>query len=210
MKPFYHFIHRIVRFFYKLLYGHRVIGLENVPSGAAILAPNHTSYLDPPMVGISIDDEIHYLARGTLFAFPPFAWLIRNLNAHPVIPGSKDKSALDVMERILRNGDKVTIFPEGIRSADDQFQIFRPGAATLALRTQCPIVPVYIHGAFDIWNKNQLLPKLWGKTVCIFGPPITMDAYQNLPEPEAKEKILKDLYNAMTKLRNDYTANSSQ
>lgn len=204
MKPFYRFIHRTVRFLFKLFYGHQVIGLENVPRGAAILAPNHTSFLDPPMVGISIDDEIHFLARGSLFAFGPFAWLIHNLNAHPVEPGSKEKGPIELMEQILRSDNKVVIFPEGIRSPDDELGIFRPGAATLALRVDCPIIPIYIHGAFTAWNKNQLLPKPWGKTICIFGKPIWAKPYADLPLQEAKEAILKELKESIIKLREDY------
>lgn len=209
MKGFYRFIHTIVRFCFKFFYHHKVVGLENVPEGAAILAPNHTSFLDPPMVGISIDDEIHYLARGSLFEFKPFAWLIRNLNAHPVQPGAKEKGPIELMESILREGNKVVIFPEGVRSENDILQVFRPGAATLALRTQCPIVPVYIHGAFEIWNKNHLLPKPWGKTICIFGSPIKVDEFLSLPQQEARDVVLKKLFDAITKLKEDYLTQAS-
>ena len=72
----------------RCFYRHKVYGKEHIAAGGAMIASNHCSFLDPPLVGISCPDEIHFLARDTLFNYAPFAWLLRQLNSHPVHRGT--------------------------------------------------------------------------------------------------------------------------
>src|SRR5579872_4086840 len=94
---FYQTILTGAKIFFKVLYRHQVYGREHTHRGAAIIAGNHTSFYDPPILAISWPEEVHFLARETLFDFPLFGALIRALNTHPV---SGDASDIKVFKTI--------------------------------------------------------------------------------------------------------------
>ena len=71
----------------------------------------------------------------------------------------------------------------------------------LVARCECPIVPVYIQGTFDIWPKSRIFPKLWGKTACVFGTPILWSSYKELPKKQAQEEISLAIQNSLKNLQ---------
>src|SRR5262249_28405392 len=87
-------LYRLILFltwvFFKVLYRHKVYGLEHFYEGSAIIAANHVSLYDPPVLAISWPQEVHFLARESLFKHAIFGWLIRKLNAHPVSGEASD------------------------------------------------------------------------------------------------------------------------
>lgn len=188
----------------RLFYGHKIFGKSHVRKGAAIIAPNHTSFLDPPLVGGSMPGSLAYLARSTLFDIPFLGFLIRHLNAYPISRNSSAVGAFKLVSKLLGEGQKVLIFPEGKRSSDGNLLAFQGGLANLALRSGCPVIPVYIHGAYEIWNTQQKYPKLWGKTACVFGSPISCEPFQHLPKKEAQEALTQKIKEAIENLRNWY------
>jgi 1-acyl-sn-glycerol-3-phosphate acyltransferase len=124
-----------------------ISGAENVPrTGPLIVAPNHRSYADPPLVGVSVPREVHFLAKQELFAFRPFGWLIRNLNAHP-LNRAGDIGAFREATRILKAGGALIVFPEGRRMKTDEPGSPKAGIGMLAVTTESPILPVYIHNS---------------------------------------------------------------
>jgi 1-acyl-sn-glycerol-3-phosphate acyltransferase len=190
------FLYKIGRLcFYSLftfIYRHKTYGQENLPQGAAIIAPNHQSYYDPPLLGFSCPEEIFYLARNSLFKRPLLGPIIRLLNAYPLSGSSSDRGSIKSIQSLLSREKKVVIFPEGIRSSNGQLSQIKPGIALLAFRSHAPIVPVYIHGTFDIWPRNRIFPKLWGKTACVFGHPFYPDQFSHLEKKKAQQ-ILGDV-----------------
>lgn len=82
----YAIVRAILNFFFFVIFGLKVEGRENVPkTGAIIVAPNHKSYWDPPVVGVAFNTRIiHYMAKEELFKNPFFAWLIRQFGTFPV------------------------------------------------------------------------------------------------------------------------------
>ncbi len=154
MRLFYRFSWRIVRALFRALLGFKAVGSENVPStGRVILASNHRSYLDPPLIGVSVGREVHFLAKSELFAFAPFARLISALNAHPVRRGQKDTGAIGVMTDLLKDEMAVVIFPEGTRQKKGSIPgKAKSGVARLALASGAPILPVYIKGSQSVWK----------------------------------------------------------
>lgn len=188
MKPLYWCVNRLFKAYFKLFHGHTVYGLENIPEGRAIIAPNHTSFFDPPLISISMPEEISFLARKSLFSSPIFGRLISNLNAYPVSP-SQELTSMKLICRFLAEGKKVVIFPEGSRSHDGNIQPIKTGIGMLALRGQAPIIPVYIHGAYSVWNRYHKFPKFYGKIVCIFGKPIDWEEFKNMEKKDAQEAI---------------------
>jgi 1-acyl-sn-glycerol-3-phosphate acyltransferase len=183
----YSFCKFIVWILVRCFYRHKIYGNEHIPTGGAMIASNHCSFLDPPLVGISCSDEIHYLARDTLFHFKPFGWLLSQLNTHPVQRGKGNLAALKMTMDMVREGKKVVIFPEGTRSSDGNLQPGQLGIGMLVQRTGCRIVPVYTHGTFEVWNNKRKFPKFFGHTACIFGTPIEyVESEANKKEVQAE------------------------
>lgn len=156
-----------------LLFRIRAIGRRNVPrEGGVIIACSHQSYLDPPLVGLLLPRQIHYLARASLFTGPrAFAWLMRSLNAIPVRREGGDRQSYRESVRRLRAGEAVLMFPEGTRTPDGEIGPLRPGVWNLARRAGVPVVPAVIDGAFEAWPRNRLLPRPAPIRV-LFGRPI--------------------------------------
>ena len=180
-----------VYWFFALLYRHKIYGLKNVCPGAAILAANHVSFYDPPLLAVSTPCEVHFLARKSLFDIPLFGRLIRKLNAHPVSGKAQDVMIFKSIIRLMKEGKKVIIFPEGKRSADGSLQPIKPGIALLLSKTDAALIPVYLHGTFSVWPKGKSLPKLFGKTACAFGKP--MYFLPGTSQEEIAEKLEKEI-----------------
>lgn len=201
MKAFYYFARSIAKGFIKTFYRHKIYGIENLIPGGAIIAPNHTSFLDPPIIGISWPEEIYFLARQGLFKTPILSTIIKNLNTYPVSGTAQDLSSLKLVVRLLQEQKKVVIFPEGHRSTNGSMLEIKSGIGMLAQRSRCPIIPAYIHGSFEIWNRSQSFPRPWGKTACVFGPPIHWESFSHLDKKEAQEAIAKEVKEKIEGLR---------
>ena len=186
-------VYILLRFFYRL----KVEGIENIPKGSCLIASNHSSYLDPPIVASSCPPQMHLLARASLFRFPIFGPFIRNVNAHPVDTSGEDVQALRVVLNLLKEDNKVLIFPEGGRSFTSEWLPFKQGLAMLSLHSGKPILPAVIEGAHEIWPKAQKLPKLFGQIKISFLPPIYPDAFKGMPKKEAQKALTDHLYQTM-------------
>ena len=129
------------------LFGFRVIGKEKlIQEGGVLVAANHESFLDPPLLGIAYDSEINYLARKTLFkGF--FKWLYTQWNAVPVDQERPDMSSLKRIIKILRSGERVAIFPEGSRTLDGDLQPAQAGTGLIVAKSKAVVQPVRIFGA---------------------------------------------------------------
>lgn len=148
------------RTIYALYFRWRVIGAKNVPkSGGVILAANHASYLDPPLVGAGLDRGINYLARESLFRFPIVKQILASWNSVPVDrDGGGAKGLKMILDRLLGGGG-IVLFPEGTRTRDGQLQPARAGIGLVVARSDAPVVPVRIFGTFEAWGRNQKLPR---------------------------------------------------
>jgi len=203
MKILYFFVITITRFIFRVFYRMRVYGREHYFEGGAILAPNHVSYFDPPIVAAASPENIHFLARETLFrSF--FGKVIRALNAHPVHGHVNNLKAIKTICAMLKKGYKVLLFPEGTRSKDNQLGEIKPGIGMLVSRSETAIIPVYIYGTFKIWPRNQKRPRFFGKTAVVFGSPIHWKDYTDMDKKEAQEHIAHRLSSALEELRNWY------
>ncbi len=146
---------------FRVLFAVEYHGLKNVPErGAAIIAGNHPSYLDPLLVLLPLKREIRFMAWDALFKVPLLGQLIRALGAFPVdLRKGKGEAAFREGLRVLNEGYALGIFPEGQRSESGPMGELRTGVARLAMDTGAPIVPVTIGGAFRAWSKWKLIPK---------------------------------------------------
>lgn len=202
MNIFYRLAVYFLRGYFSLFYRYRVYGIESIPSGAAIIAPNHHSFLDPPLLAaLWPEREIHFLARTSLFSYFPLGVLLRNLNTHPVEGTAQDIASIKLVYKLLSNKQKVVIFPEGIRSTDGNLQPIKMGVAMLALKARCPIIPVYIKGTFESWPRGQAWPSI-GRTLEIaIGQPLDIEAYQRLEKKQAQKALTERLRIALENLK---------
>jgi 1-acyl-sn-glycerol-3-phosphate acyltransferase len=144
---FYAISKAVIRAFARVVWRVRAFGLENVPvSGAAIVACNHVSYLDPPILGAFCSRRIHYMAKRELFSIPLLGSVISALGAYPVDREGSAKSAIKRSVEILRRGEIVGIFPEGARNPSGLIQA-RRGVALLAAIANVPVIPAAIAGS---------------------------------------------------------------
>lgn len=204
MKIFYPFVKHSLKIFFILFHRHKVYGLEHFPKGAAIIAPNHASFLDPPLIAVSAPEEISFLARKTLFDSPVLGFLIRHLNAYPVTGTAQDLASFKLISTLLKENQKVLIFPEGERTKEGQLGPMKSGIGMLALRMKCPILPVYIHGTFEVWDRSRKFPTLFGKTACVYGTPLHYETFSELPKKEAQEAIMEKVGESLKKLHQWY------
>ncbi|WP_068468968.1 lysophospholipid acyltransferase family protein [Candidatus Protochlamydia phocaeensis] len=188
--------------YFKLFHRCRIYGKQNIVPGSAILAPNHTSFFDPPLIGACCPEEVHYLARASLFRHFLFGWFLKHLNAHPVHGSAQDIYSFKIICQLLSEGKKVVIFPEGIRSEDGTLNPIKSGIAMLALRMHCPIIPIYISGTFEAWPRQRRFPKIGPPITCVFGSPILVDAYLHLNKKDAQEQLTKRVQQSIGELRN--------
>jgi len=191
MRASYRFVLALARLYLRLFFRLKVYGVKHFKPGAAIIAANHASNLDPPAVSVSCPEEVHFLAKESLFRSSLFGRLIRHLNAHPISRDSSDSSALKLIIQLLKSGAKVIVFPEGSRTADGQLQPLERGLAFLVMKAKCRIQPIYVEGTFDAWPPGRGLPKLFGKITCVFGSPIEWQEFEPLEKKEAQERILE-------------------
>jgi 1-acyl-sn-glycerol-3-phosphate acyltransferase len=150
MTPLYRIGYTLCNLVGKVAFDFKVYGRENlIEDGAAILASNHQSYLDPPCIGMACRNDIYYLARNTLYQRPWIGPLLKRLNTVPVDRDRGDVSSIKAIIRLLRSGHRVIIFPEGTRSSDGQLQPARAGLGMIIAKTLAPVVPVRVFGSFE-------------------------------------------------------------
>lgn len=159
--------------------------------GPVILASNHESYLDPPLVGSVSDRAIFFLARKTLLDGRFFGWLLPKLNVIPVDQEGGDRSALKALIRILKAGEGTLVFPEGERTLDGQLRPALPGLGFVIAKTLAPVVPMRIFGARDAWPRGSGQVRFRPITVVVGEPiyftaadlqPPGKDVYQRLSQ----------------------------
>ncbi len=140
------------------LFDFRIIGQEkmNLP-GAALIACNHVSFLDPPFVGQAFDEPIHYFARKTLFDHPVAGWILREWQSIPIDRDKPDASSLKATIRFLKAGEKVLIFPEGTRSPDGKLQPAEAGVGLFIAKSKAPVLPVRVFGTYEAYPKGAKL-----------------------------------------------------
>ncbi len=130
---------------------YRTRGAEHVPGGGGVLlAANHASYADIPLLGCGVRRRLFYLGRANLFPYPVVGRILRSLGWIPLKTGRWDRQAFRTAAELLKAGKAVVIFPEGTRTTDGMLQPGKPGIGMLVAEVQCPVVPVYLRGTYQV------------------------------------------------------------
>jgi 1-acyl-sn-glycerol-3-phosphate acyltransferase len=148
MGAYYSLVRSVANAVLGALSGWDVAGTERIPrQGGLIVASNHISFWDPPLVGAALPRESHFLAKEELFSTPLLGPAIRSVHAIPIRRGTADLSGLARAIDVLRRGGVLLMFPEGSRMRDGELHPARPGVGMLAVHADVPIAPCYISGS---------------------------------------------------------------
>ena len=138
---------------FKLFFRLKVTGQQNIPQdGSFIIVANHSSLLDPVILGVSVRPKIIFVAAAYLFEIRWLGYLLRKANSIPV-QRENDIKAIKQALKILQKGGVLGIFPEGGIDRQKNNLPVRAGAAYLATKVGVPIVPIKIKGA------DKVLPR---------------------------------------------------
>ena len=148
MRPYYSVARSLAATVLGFLSGWQVRGLDELPlEGGLVIASNHISFWDPPLIGAAIPRESYFLAKEELFQTPVLGPLIRSVNAIPIRRGAADLQGLRRAIDALRRGAAVLLFPEGSRMRDGELHPARPGVGLMAVNAEVPIAPCFISGS---------------------------------------------------------------
>ena len=183
--------------FFRMMYAGyfrwRVFNAERVPlKGGVIIASNHASFLDPPLVGSALKRDINYLARESLFRFPGIGALLRSWNAVPVDRDGGGAKGLKVILARLLDGGGIILFPEGTRTKDGKLQPARSGIGLIVIKSEAVVIPVRAFGTFECYSRKWKfhLPK---RLAVKYGEPMKFEALR--AEAKTCSKLrLKEIY----------------
>ncbi len=166
-----------------LCFRYRVVGA--VPrTGGFLVAANHASYLDIPLLGCGMRRRAWFLGRSDLFAVPGLKAICQWLGWIPLRTGRLDREAFAKAVALIKEGKVVVIFPEGSRSLDGRLQPSKPGIGVIVAQTGCSVVPAYLKGTFDVLPTGAMWPRFRPVTV-FFGEALTFP--QNGEGGDAKQ-----------------------
>lgn len=198
MKPYSETGYKIfylVKPLFKTLLRIRATGTENIPKdGACIIAANHRSHLDPPVINIISPRPVLFMAKKELFDVPVLSWLIRKAGAIPVNRDGRDVSTLKKAVGMLKDGHCVGIFPEGSRARPGEFRKPQAGVGFLIEKAKVPVIPMLIEGTDKILPSKAKLPKLFLYNIEVkVGKPVNfhgISSYEHIAE-----KVMEEIKN---------------
>lgn len=198
MSPAYRILKIVLYAFFKVFYGLEVAGLENIPEkGGFIMAVNHVSYLDPPVIGAVSPRRVRFMAREGLFKIPLFRTFIR-IFSFPVRRGKPRPSEIKEAVQRLKKGELIIMFPEGSRSVDGEFLEAKRGLSVIAAMSRVPVVPAFIKGTEKALPVGARLLRP-AKINVIFGSPLVM--YKQETEKQFQERITRDIIKEINDLK---------
>ncbi|WP_083511759.1 lysophospholipid acyltransferase family protein [Alicyclobacillus acidiphilus] len=166
----YRLAHTVVSSYFRLFYRIRVEGLENVPRrGGVILASNHLSNFDPPLIGIVVPRYIRFMGKAELFSLRPIAKLFSSLGGFPIHRGKIDRQAIRTAIDIVQTGGCLVMFPEGHRSRTGELGELMPGILSIAKKSGGLVVPTAIVGRY----------RMFGSLTVKFGSPIAPEEFSS-------------------------------
>jgi len=183
----------LFRVMFAVYFRWRVFNPERVPlTGGVILASNHSSFLDPPLVGSALPRAINYLARESLFRFPGIGALLRSWNSVPVDRDGGGAAGLrEILNRLLAGGG-IILFPEGTRTRDGKLQPARSGIGLTVVKSDVAVVPVRTFGTFEAYGRNHKFPRPY-RVAVKYGRPMRFEALRAEAKTCSKPR-LKEIY----------------
>lgn len=156
-------------FIFSVVFRWRIVGIENIPAAeGAIVAANHISNWDPPLIGTAVNRPMHFMAKEELFRNAILRKIISKLGAFPVKRGASDRNAIRTAMKLLEEGNLVGLFPEGTRSKNGMLGEAEQGLAMIAVKTGAAVIPTAVLGTNKVFSSGCWLPRFEVR----FGKPI--------------------------------------
>lgn len=184
-----------------------ITGMENLPStGGAVVAINHTGYLDFTFAGLPFYRHkprrlTRFMAKQEVFDHKVTGPIMRKLRHIPVDRAS-GAASFDAAVQALKAGELVGVYPEATISRSFELKEFKSGAARMAIAADVPIIPHIVWGAQRIWTKDHP-KKLWRTKVPIsiaVGEPIQ----PSLPPVELTALLRSRMQHLLEQVQDDY------
>ena len=192
MKGFKGFLLKVATLFYP----YKVYGKENIPEGKAVICSNHLSMIDALYISSIFDEQLYFLSKKEAFNNKLFGKILSSYGAIPIDRSKTDYKALVSIIKIIRNGNKLVIFPEGTRNKTGslEFLPFKAGSMVLAVKSKSPIIPIVISRKARIFRKTAL----------IIGPSFELnDYYDKQMNDENIASMEKEVIEVMKKQQGD-------
>lgn len=187
-------VYGLVKVAFHMFYNIEVEGRENIPDEPCVIASNHRTNADPPMIAITSGcTKFGFVAKEELFKFPPFGWLISKLGAFPVTRGKGDMAVIDTAVSKIREDRKLVIFPEGTRSKTGKVGRGKTGVALIAAKSGAPVVPAGIVFEGKLKFRTKVTVK-YGKPISPESLKISSDSTSHELK-EIKGKIMESIVN---------------
>lgn len=155
-------------------------GVEQIPrEGGFIVAANHASALDPPVVGVMVPRQTAAFARKTLWKGGVISWWLDTVGVIPVDRDSgSDVVAIRRVIHALKQDRGIILFPEGTRTSTGELQRAKAGVGFMACHTGVPVVPARVFGTFEAFGRHGPL-RLGTPVSVVFGRPLLPADYDN-------------------------------
>ena len=190
----FHFIQCLLALPIRFFYPTKFIGKDNIPKGPCIIASNHTSNLDSVILAVHTWEKKYYVAKKELFKNKLVGSFLKTMGAIKIDRQSTDVAAIKNCLKVLKNGKKLVIFPEGTRhdNANMEMGEVKHGVAMFAIKAKAPIVPMFI----------AKKPKFWRKNKVVIGEPFTLEEfYGNKLDNETLSQASNIISNRLDSLR---------
>ncbi len=180
----------ILKFFYRV----KVVGAENEPDAPYIVYANHSSFIDPMLIAVSLRAPIRYAAKEQLFKIPVVGWFLRKLKVIMLKRDGRDMSGIREMLKALSDGQSIGIFPQGTRKpfiipAKDDALV---GFAAIATMSKATLLPATI-------VTSRLKPGIFRKTTIVIGQPITYQQYTGFKDDPSRREIADYCFESVVK-----------
>lgn len=197
---FYFLVKNSFRLAFSLYNRLETAGREFIPDYPVIVASNHASNIDPPLIGGIFPRRLCYLAKDSLFKNPALGFLIASLGAIPVTREDRQRAGvvLKLLLEQLNRGESILLFPEGSRSKDGKLKPLEGGAAFLSVKSGVPILPVCIKGSLGVCPPGSSFPRP-GKLRVRFAEPISPDPDVK-SDREKRDRLTERLYGVLRAL----------
>lgn len=200
MDLIYDIAHLFFYFLFKPLFRFRVTGEENVPkSGPVIIACNHSSNLDPVLVGVAMWRRVNFMAKEDLFTKPAVSFFLRSWRSFPISRDHLDKKMLRTILDKLKAGEALGVFPEGTRGDGENLQPGKPGIGMIVSMSKAPVIPVYINGSYRALGRdNKFRP---AHISIAFGRPVEFSGASGGKGSERYQAVADDVMAAIAGLK---------
>lgn len=184
---------------HRLVYPFKLYGYKKVPDGPFVYVGNHYHIFDIFYVAHTTSEGVHFMAKQSILEAPILGWWSRKVGVIGAMrDGSDVRTLMDAM-KVLKNGEKLSLFPEGTRNKvlEEEFLPFHGGAALIAIKTKTPVVP------FVVCSR----PRVFHKTHVVFGEPMELSSYYDRKlTSEDYEKADEELKQKLYSLRAEHRA----